>query len=140
MLGVFHEEYNTSETRVHDFNALGNKLTSDNYVHSDDVNAKIAEVAGLWDELKNLSEDKKQHIQAQFDRFDLKCEEFAFTAEKFVEFLDGQRKELDSLEGEPAPLIASITSFYEDGKKIKVHHRPHARMRHQHAVLNTLQR
>lgn len=70
--------------------------------------------------MKHLSEEKHKIIQAEFVRFDEKCQEYAAAANAFVEFLDEQRKELDSLQGEPVPLSASIQEFYDEGKKIKV--------------------
>ena len=74
-----------------------------------------------WAKMKDLSGEKAKTIQAEFAKFDQKCQEFATAAKAFVEFLEGQRKELDALQGEPAPLTEAIQQFYEEGKKIKVH-------------------
>lgn len=81
---------------------------------------QVAEIEATWEKMKQLAEEKKQAIQAEFVRFDQKCREFAETANAFVEFLDAQRKELDALQGEPSLLSASIQEFYDEGKKIKV--------------------
>jgi len=70
--------------------------------------------------MKQLAAEKKKTIQAEFVRFDQKCQEYATAANAFVEFLEAQRKELDGLQGEPVPLSGSIQEFYDEGKKIKV--------------------
>jgi len=83
-------------------------------------NIKVAEIEATWEKMKQLAAEKKKTIQAEFVRFDQKCQEYATAANAFVEFLEAQRKELDGLQGEPVPLSASIQEFYDEGKKIKV--------------------
>eukprot|EP00005_Dracoamoeba_jomungandri_P013945 CAMPEP_0174270810 /NCGR_PEP_ID=MMETSP0439-20130205/45801_1 /TAXON_ID=0 /ORGANISM="Stereomyxa ramosa, Strain Chinc5" /LENGTH=1886 /DNA_ID=CAMNT_0015360381 /DNA_START=45 /DNA_END=5705 /DNA_ORIENTATION=- len=117
----FEEEYAASQSRIDDFKALADEITSDNYVHSDDVRATVDGVVSAWAALQSLSDEKKKALQEDFERFDAKCKEFADAAEEFSNFLEKQREEFDTLEGEPEPLIASIHEFYQDGAKVQEH-------------------
>ncbi len=119
VLRGFEQEYATSLSRLDAFKNLAGQITGDNYKDSDAINAKVAELEATWSKLKDLTGAKDQALQAEFDRFDQKCKEFAEAASAFVDFLQQQRNELDALEGEPDPLGEAIGTFYENGKKLK---------------------
>ncbi len=77
---------------------------------SDVINAKVSEVEALWAKLKDLSAVKGQTLQAEFDRFDNECKQFAEVASAFASFMEEQRKDLDALEGNIYRYISHLPS------------------------------
>jgi len=62
---------------------------------------------------------RRAAYQAELDRqahLEAKRKEFAERAQEFVDSLGARKSAIDALTGEPADLIASIRSAYDDGK------------------------
>jgi len=119
LLNAFNDEYAASQARVNAFKSQGAAIIDGKYHKAADIQARIDGIEQRWADLQRLSNAKAELNAAEFAKFEEKCKEFGAAAQAFVDFLGQQRAALDALQGEPEPLKAQITAFWNNGETVR---------------------
>eukprot|EP01105_Mastigella_eilhardi_P022940 TRINITY_DN5727_c0_g1_i1.p1 TRINITY_DN5727_c0_g1~~TRINITY_DN5727_c0_g1_i1.p1 ORF type:complete len:1988 (-),score=725.31 TRINITY_DN5727_c0_g1_i1:58-6021(-) len=97
-LDSYAGEYTAMGSKVEEMNKLHDALTSDNYVHADEISARKQKVEGLWANLKELEHKKREQLNADLKREQQREElrvEFAHLARDFATWVGTARIKLE---------------------------------------------
>ncbi|KAJ5073100.1 spectrin/filamin related cytoskeletal protein [Anaeramoeba ignava] len=115
----FKKDLDNSEKQIDKLKDMAKKLKELNYHKIDEVEDRMDKLKEHWKSLFGLHDIKKKRLEDVLEKMDKKCKEFADAAEEFLKYLEKHVEEINSLTGEPEPLIEAIKEVHQEGNPSK---------------------